>query len=217
MKWFLAIVRRDLAMNFRHGNAVLSALGFFIIAISLYPLSLGPDPVVLQRVAGGVIWVAALFAVMLTLERVFAPDAEDGTLEQFALLPLPLSMVALAKALAHWLSVAVPLILAAPIAALTLNLDAGQFGTLALALLLGTPALSLIGCLGAALTLGVRQSGVLLILLILPLYVPVLIFGAGALEANDAGAALRMLGALSLIALVLAPWATAAALKLAME
>lgn len=217
MNWFLAIVRRDLTMNFRHGNAVLSALGFFIIAISLYPLSLGPDPVVLQRVAGGVIWVAALFAVMLTLERVFAPDAEDGTLEQFALLPLPLSLVALAKALAHWLSIAVPLILAAPIAALTLNLDAGQFGTLALALLLGTPSLSLIGCLGAALTLGVRQSGVLLILLILPLYVPILIFGAGALEASDAGAALRMLGALSLIALVLAPWATAAALKLAME
>ncbi|MFZ5609241.1 MAG: heme exporter protein CcmB [Pseudomonadota bacterium] len=221
MRMFFAIIARDLRLSVRHGNAVLMALGFFIVAISLFPLSLGPDPAILRRIAGGVVWVAALFSVMLTLERMFGPDHEDGSLEQLALLPMPLSLVALAKCAAHWLASAGPLILAAPFAAIALNLPVDFAGTLALTLVLGTPALSLIGGIGAALTLGVRQAGVIVSLLILPLFIPILVFGAGAVEASIAGAAaggaLRLLAAISLAALVLAPLAAAAALRLAME
>lgn len=221
MSAFLSLIRRDLSLAWKHGNALLMALGFFIIAISLFPLSLGPDRETLGRVAGGVIWVSALFSVMLTLERVFGPDHEDGSLEQLTLLPMPLAMVALAKTIAHWIIASLPLVLAAPLVAIALNLPLNQVGILAITLLLGTPALSAIGCLGAALTLGVRQSGVILSLLILPLFVPILIFGAGAVEAstNGTGAqgALQILGAISLIAIVLGPPVTASALRLAME
>lgn len=221
MTTFFKLILHDLSLTWKKGNAVTLALGFFVIAISLFPLGLGPDRETLARIAGGIIWVSALFSVMLTLERVFGPDQEDGSLEQLALLPIPLTMVALAKTIAHWIIAALPLVLVSPFVALALNLPISQIGILAIALLLGTPALSAIGCLGAALTLGVRQSGVILSLLILPLFVPILIFGAGAVEANGNGTgaigALQILGAISLIAIVLGPPATAAALRLAME
>lgn len=221
MNAFLAIIGRDLALSWRNGNAALMAVGFFVITISLFPLSLGPEPDLLRRVAGGIVWVAAMFAMMLSVERIFGPDHDDGSLEQLMLDGLPLGLVVLAKVAAHWLGTAGPLIVAAPLAALALHLPAGAAGTLALALVLGTPALSLIGGLGAALTVGLRQGGVVLSLLILPLFLPVLVFGAGAVTGivtgAPAGGALRLLAAISLMALVLVPPVTAAALKQAVE
>ncbi|GAB4136621.1 MAG: heme exporter protein CcmB [Sphingomonadales bacterium] len=221
MQGFFAIIARDLRLLWRDGQAAVLAIGFFIVTISLFPLSLGPEPHMLRRVAGGVIWVAALFAVMLSLERMFGPDQEDGSLEQLMLESVPLGAVVLAKAIAHWLSSAGPLILAAPFAALVLHLPLDATVTLCLALLLGTPALSLIGGVGAALTLGMRQGGVVLSLLILPLFVPVLVFGAGAVTGIVTGTptagALSLLAAISLAALVVAPPVTAAALRLALE
>ena len=221
MKAFLALVRRDLALAARQGGAATMSVSFFVVAVALFPLGVGPELELLGRIGPGVIWVAALLATLLTLDRLFQADLEDGSLDLLALGPLPLGLTVLAKCLAHWLANAVPLVVAAPFLCLLMNVPVEGFGVLVAAMLAGTPALSLIGAIGAALTVGIRRGGVLLSLLVLPLYVPVLIFGVGAVDAAihglDAGPALSLLGAASLASLVLAPLAAAAALRLALE
>ncbi|MDO8933382.1 MAG: heme exporter protein CcmB, partial [Rhodocyclaceae bacterium] len=200
---------------------VLTALFFFVIVTSLFPLGIGPEPVLLKKIAPGVLWVAALLATMLGLNRLFAADHADGTLEQMVLSPTPLGLLVGGKIAAHWLLSGLPLVLLAPVLGLQFDLDASALGVLMLALLLGTPLLSLIGAIGAALTLGLRGGGVLLSLLVLPLYVPALIFGAGAVEAHisglGAGGHLSLLAALLALAVFFAPWATTAALRIALE
>jgi heme exporter protein B len=187
----------------------------------LFPFGVGPEPELLARISAGVLWVAALLAALLSLDRLFQSDWEDGSLEALALMPLPLELQVLAKCLAHWLSTGLVLTLIAPILALVLHFDSAGIGALVLAMLLGTPVLSLIGSVGAALTLGARRGGVLLSLLVLPLYIPVLIFGTAAASAASMGFSaqphLLLLAALLAAALALAPWAAAAALRQAME
>jgi heme exporter protein B len=218
---FLCLVGRDIRLSLRQGSDALVAVMFFVLCVVLFPFGVGPEPNMLARISAGVIWVAALLASLLSIERLFQADYEDGSLELLALGTLPLEAVVLAKTLAHWLVTGLPLIAASPLLALLMNMPADGFGVLALALLAGTPTLSLIGAVGAALTLGARRGGVLLSLLVLPLYVPVLIFGAGAVEASVAGvsaeAHLLLLGGLLAGALPLAPWAAAAALRHALE
>jgi heme exporter protein B len=215
------VVRRDLLLAWRRRSDVATALLFFVIVASLFPLGIGAEPSLLRAVAPGVILVAALLSSMLSLSRLFAADHADGTLEQMILGAAPLGVVAAAKALAHWLVAGFPLVLISPLIALQYDLPAPLYGVLALSLLLGTPVLSLIGAIGAALTLGLRGGGVLLSLLVLPLYVPVLILGAGSVEMAGAGLApdaqLLVLGALLIVAAVFAPWATAAALRISSE
>lgn len=221
MSRFLLIVHRDVLVAFRQGGDSLMAVTFFVLAVVLFPLGVGPELAVLSRIASGVIWVTALLATMLSLERLFQGEYEDGSLELLALTPLPLEVVVMAKCLANWLLTGVPLILAAPVLAVLLNMGGEGFLTLVLAMALGTPTLSLIGAIGAALTVGARRGGVLLSLLVLPLFVPVLIFGVAAVEATITGTGARpyllILGGLLLGALPLAPWATAAALRQALE
>lgn len=221
MNAFLAILRRDLLLAMRRKSEVLTALFFFIIVVSLFPLGIGPEATLLKKIAPGILWVAALLATMLGLSRLFAPDHLDGTLEQIALSPTPLGVLVAGKIAAHWLVSGLPLVLLAPVLGIQFDLDAGALTILILALLLGTPLLSLIGAIGAALTLGVRGGGVLLSLLVLPLYVPALVFGAGAVEAHisglGAGGHLSLLAALLALALFFAPWATTAALRIALE
>lgn len=217
----LAMLRRDLLVVARRKSEVLTALFFFVIVSSLFPLGIGPEPALLRKIAPGVLWVGALLATMLGLQRMFAADHADGTLEQMALSPTPLVWLVVGKIAAHWLVSGLPLVLIAPVLGLQFDLDAGALGVLVLALLLGTPLLSLIGAIGAALTLGVRGGGVLLSLLVLPLYVPALVFGAGAVEAHvsglGAGGHLSLLAALLVLATFFAPWATTAALRIALE
>ena len=217
----LAIIRRDLRLAMRRRSDSVSMLFFFIIVVSLFPLGIGPEPELLRRLAPGVLWVAALLATMLSLPRLFADDYRDGTLEQLALAPQPLALIVLGKVIAHWLVSGLPLALLAPVLGLQFDLSPAALSVLSLSLLIGTPALSGIGAIGAALTLGVRGGGVLLALLILPLYIPVLIFGSGAVEAVVAGmsaqAHLSLLGALTLGSVFFAPWPTAAALRIALE
>ena len=221
MNGMLAIIRRDLLVAMRAKSEVLTALFFFVIVTSLFPLGIGPEPALLRKIAPGVLWVAALLATMLGLQRMFAADLADGTLEQMALSPNPLPLLVGGKIVAHWLVSGLPLVLMAPVLGIQFDLDAGALGVLILALLLGTPLLSLIGAIGAALTLGVRGGGVLLSLLVLPLYVPALIFGAGAVEAYISGLAygghLSLLAAMLVMAAFFAPWATTAALRIALE
>lgn len=221
MNTFLAIVRRDLRLAVRQGGATLLVVVFFLLTVSLFPLGVGPEPEVLARIAAGVLWVAALLSALLSLDRMFQADFEDGSLEQLVLSGLPLSLVAAAKILAHWLTTGVPLLLSAPVLAVLLNLEAGGFATLMLAMALGTPVLSLIGAIGAGLTVGVRRGGVLLSLLVLPLYIPVLIFGVAAVDAAGMGLAakphLLFLAAMLLAALPLCPWAAGGAVRLALE
>lgn len=216
-----AIIRRDLLLAMRRKSEVLTALFFFIIVVSLFPLGIGPEPALLRKIAPGVLWVAALLATMLGLARLFAPDHADGTLEQMVLSPTPLGLLIAGKIAAHWITTGLPLVLLAPVLGIQFDLDAGALWILVLALLLGTPLLSLIGAIGAALTLGVRGGGVLLSLLVLPLYVPALIFGAGAVESHisgmGAGGHLSLLAALLAVAVFFAPWATTAALRIALE
>jgi heme exporter protein B len=216
-----AIVGRDLRLALRRRSDIVSLLFFFVIVVSLFPLGVGPEPELLRKLAPGVVWVAALLATMLSLPRLFADDLRDGTLEQLALAPSPLALVVLGKVIAHWLFSGLPLALLAPLLGLQFDLDPDALGVLWLSLIVGTPALSGIGAIGAALTLGVRGGGVLLSLLVLPLYIPVLIFGAGAVDAVvgglGAGAHLSLLGALTLGGVFFAPWATAAALRIALE
>ena len=194
---FAAVVRRDLLLALRRRSDVLTTFFFFIIVVSLFPLGVGPEPNTLRVIAPGVVWVAALLASMLALTRLFAGDYADGTLEQLALAPQPLLLLVLAKILAHWLVTGVPLVLIAPVLGVQFNLPAEALGVMTLGLLLGTPVLSMIGAVGAALTLGVRGAGGLLALLVLPLYIPVLIFGAGAVSASMAG--MEVSGHLSLL------------------
>lgn len=215
------LIRRDLLLAYRRRSDVLTTLFFFVIVVSLFPLSVGPEMKTLRLIAPGVVWVAALLASMLSLNRLFAADYQDGTLEQMLLAPQPLALIVLGKIVAHWLVSGLPLALMAPILGMQFDLPPEALGILFLALLLGTPILSLIGAIGAALTLGLRGGGVLLSLLVLPLYIPALIFGAGAVEAHIAGLSpeghLSLLGALLILTGLTAPWVTAVALRIAME
>jgi heme exporter protein B len=216
-----AIVARDLLIAARRRSDVLTTFFFFVIVVSLFPLGVGPEPDTLREIAPGVVWVAALLAAMLSLARMFGSDYADGTLEQVVLVPQPLTLLVLSKILAHWLTTGLPLVLIAPLLGLQFDLPGDALVTLLVSLLIGTPALSLIGAVGAALTLGVRGGGALTALLVLPLYVPVLVFGAGAVTATATGMGvtghLSLLGAISLAALVFAPWATAMALRISLE
>ncbi len=219
---FWCILQRDLRLGLRRRTEVLTALAFFMIVVSLFPLGIGTERQTLQILGPGVVWVAALLASMLALERLFAADYEDGTLEQLVLTPQPLSLLVLAKVAAHWLLTGLPLVLIAPLVGMQYHLTPTQIVIMMLALGLGTPVLGLIGSIGAALTLGVRGGGILLSLLILPLYIPVLVYGAGAIEVSriastDAQPYLLLLAAFLLTALTLAPLAGAAALKIALE
>jgi heme exporter protein B len=215
------VVSRDVLLAMRRRADVATTLFFFVIVASLFPLGVGPDPKLLRTMAPGILWVAALLASMLSLGRLFAEDYADGSLEQLVLAPEPLALVVIGKVVAHWLVSGLPLVLISPVIALQFDLPREAIVTLLQALLLGTPLLSLIGAIGAALTVGVRGGGVLISLLVLPLYVPVLIFGAGAVDASaigmDASGHLSILGALLLLGMVLAPWATAAALRISLE
>jgi heme exporter protein B len=218
---FGAVVRRDLRLGLRRSGDSLQPLLFFVIALALFPLGVGPAPAILERIGVGVVWVLALLAVMLSLDRLYQGDAEDGSLELLALGALPLELVALAKCVAHWLTSGLVLVIASPLLALLMQLPAEALGVLALSLALGTPTLTLIGSIGAALLIGARRGSVLLALLVLPLYIPVLIFGVGAVEGEVMGLGgrpqLLILGAMLLAALAFAPIASAAALRLALE
>ena len=217
----LAVLRREVSLALRQKGEVLTPLVFFVVIASLFPLGVGPESALLLRMAPGVLWVSALLAAMLSLQRLFATDYADGSLEQMLLSPTPLPMLGAAKALSHFLLSGLPLVLMAPVLGLQFGLDGRALGILMLSLLLGTPTLSLIGGIGAALTLGVRGAGVLLSLLVLPLYIPVLIFAAGAVEADAAGLGagghLSLLAALLVLSLFFAPFATTAALKISLE
>ncbi|OGB32010.1 MAG: heme exporter protein CcmB [Burkholderiales bacterium RIFCSPLOWO2_12_FULL_61_40] len=217
----LAVLRREVSLAMRQKGEVLTPLVFFVVIASLFPLGIGPESALLLRMAPGVLWVSALLAAMLSLQRLFATDYADGSLEQMALSPTPLGLLVAAKALSHFLLSGLPLVLMAPVLGLQFGLDSQALKILMISLLLGTPTLSLIGSIGAALTLGVRGAGVLLSLLILPLYIPVLIFGAGAVEADAAGLGasghLSLLAALLVLSLFFAPLATTAALRISLE
>lgn len=218
---FRALVVRDLLLAFRHRGDLLTTLFFFVIVVSLFPLAIGPEPNTLRLIAPGIVWVAALLSSMLSLEKLFATDFADGTLDQLLLSPCPLSLLVLGKVIAHWLISGLPLVLMGPVLGLQYDLSTESLGILLLGLLLGTPVLSLIGAIGAALTLGLRNGGVLVSLLVLPLTIPVLIFGAGAVEATASGLGaeghLSMLAAILLLSLFFAPLATALSLRISAE
>jgi len=216
-----AVLRREVSVALRQKGEVLTPLVFFVVVTSLFPLGVGPESALLLRMAPGVLWVSALLAAMLSLQRLFATDYTDGSLEQMALSSTPLGLLVVGKALSHFLLSGLPLVLMAPVLGLQFGLEGRSLGILMLTLLLGTPTLSLIGSIGAALTLGVRGAGVLLSLLILPLYIPVLIFGAGAVEADAAGLGfgghLSLLAALLVLSAFFAPLATKTALRISLE
>ncbi len=215
------LLRRELILAGRRVADVLTTLFFFVIIVSLFPLGVSPETETLRTIAPGVVWVAALLASMLALARLFDEDYRDGTLEQMLLAPQPLALLVLGKVLAHWLLTGAPLVLISPLLGLQFGLSTEDLQVLVIGLLLGTPALSLIGSIGAALTLGLRGGGVLVSLLILPLYVPVLIFGAGAVEAAASGlgadAHISLLAAILVVALCAVPWVTAAALRISLD
>jgi heme exporter protein B len=218
----LLVVRRDLVLAMRRRADVLTTLVFFVMVVSLFPLGVGKDELsMLSRIAPGVVWVAALLASMLSLGRMFSADYLDGTLEQMLLAPQSLSVLVLGKIIAHWMVSGLPLVLIAPVLGLQFGLPANQLGVMMLGLLLGTPVLSMLGAVGAALTLGLRGGGVLVSLLVLPLCIPVLIFGAGAVVQAASGvtyaAHLELLAAVLVAATVLTPWVTAQALRISME
>jgi len=220
MSAYFGLFRREILLSWRQGGEIGLAVGFFVLAVVLFPLGIGPEAEILRRIAAGIIWVAALLAAVLSLDRLFAADLADGGLDLLVVSAMPLEAVVVVKCAAHWVTTGLPLVALSPFLALLLDLDWGSILILALGLLLGTPALSLLGAIAAALTLGARRPGVLSSLLVLPLYLPVLIFGSGAVEASLVGGArphLLLLGALSLAALPLAPFATAAALRQALE
>jgi heme exporter protein B len=221
MSAFFAIIHRDLLLVMRRKSEVLTALFFFVVVTSLFPLGIGADAALLRKIAPGVLWVAALLSTLLGLQRMFAADYLDGALEQLILTPQSLVLLVAGKVTAHWLVSGLPLVLLAPIIGIQFDLDASSLYVLMGSLLLGTPVLSLLGSIGAALTLGVRGGSVLMSLLILPLYIPVLIFGAGAVYANSVGLDISghfsLLGALLILALAFVPWVSASALKIAIE
>ncbi len=221
MNRFVALVRRDLALGLRQNGTMVATLTFFVLAVALFPLGVGPEPGILSRIAPGVVWVAALLATTVSLDRLFQADYEDGSLELLLLQPLPLELTVLAKCLAQWLLTGLPLTVLSPLLGVLMQLHPDGLGVLTLAMAAGTPALSLIGAIGAALTVGVRRGGVLLSLLVLPLMIPVLIFGVAAVDAATQGLGARphllLLGGMSVAALALAPLAAAAGLRLAVE
>lgn len=214
---FFTLLKRDLKIAVRHRGDIFNPLLFFIMVVTLFPLGVGPEPQMLARIAPGIIWVAALLASMLSLERLFKADYSDGSLEQMLLSPQPLALLVLAKVLAHWILTGVPLILIAPLLAVLLNLDENSYGALIATLALGTPVLSLLGAIGVALTVGLRKGGVLLSLLILPLYIPVLIFATSAIDAAGMNlpydGQLAIIGAMLIGSLTLAPFAIGASLR----
>ncbi len=215
------VIRRDLLLAMRRRADVLTTLIFFVMVVSLFPLGVGPEPDMLRKMASGVLWVAALLSSMLSLPRMFSADYADGTLEQMMLAPQSLTMMVLGKIVAHWMLSGLPLVLIAPVLGLQFDMSAQALWILVVGLLLGTPVLSMIGAIGAALTLGLRGGGVLVSLLVLPLCIPVLIFGAGAVEAVNGGMGvasnLSLLGAFVLFALVFTPFVAAQALRISME
>lgn len=215
------VISRELHIAFRSGAEIINPLWFFLIVITLFPLGIGPEPQLLARIAPGVVWVAALLSSLLALERLFRDDFNDGSLEQLLLLPTPLPVTVLGKVIAHWLITGLPLLLLSPLAALLLSLNFAGWRALALTLLVGTPVFSLLGAIGVALTVGLRRGGVLLSLLVLPLAVPVLIFASAAIDAAGMGLPiggyLAILGAMLAASLCLAPFATAAALRISLH
>jgi len=221
MNPYIAVIHRDLLLALRRKNEAMTSVIFFVVVAALFPLGISPEMSTLRLIAPGVLWIGALLASMLSLGRLFAGDHQDGTLEQMVLSSASLPGLVGAKILAHWLMSGLPLVVMAPILALQFDLNTQDIAVLTTSLLLGTPLLSLIGAVGAALTLGVRGADVLLSLLVLPLYVPALVFGAGAVQAQAAGlgasAHLSLLAAMLLVAVVFSPWACAAALRIALE
>ena len=221
MNIFITVVMRDVRLAMRRKSEVLSAMFFFVVVAALFPLAIGPEPAMLRQIGPGVLWVGALLASMLALARLFEVDHRDGALEQMLLSPHSLWLLVLGKITAHWLLSGLPLVILAPVLGLQFDLSSDALSVLCLSLLLGTPVLSCIGAIGAALTLGVRGGGVLISLLVLPLYVPVLVFGAGAVQALDSGlgaqAHVSILLALLMPALFFSPWACSAALRIALE
>lgn len=218
---FFAVIRRDLVLALRRRSEIANPLLFFILVITLFPLGIGAQPHLLQAIAPGIIWVSALLAAMLSLDSLFRSDFDDGSLEQILLSPHPNSVLVLAKIIAHWLVTGLPLLIVAPLLAVFLGMPNRSLGILLLTLLLGTPVLSLIGAIGVALTVGLRRGGMILSLLVLPLYVPVLIFAGNAVQMADSGlpvdAQVNILIAILLMALVLTPLPTAAALKMSIN
>ena len=218
---FYSLLKRDLLLAFRHRSEMINPLMFFILVVVLFPLGTGADTQLLKSMAPGIIWVAALLAAMLSIDSVFRSDFEDGSLELLILNPYPTSILVLAKIIVHWLITGLPLIIVAPLLALFLGLDQDIIGLLVLTLLLGTPVLSLVGAVAMALTVGLKRGGILLSLLVLPLYVPVLIFATNAVEMSMSGlpvtAQLWILSSFLFLAITLTPWPTAAALKLSLS
>lgn len=218
---FLATLKRDLTLAFRNRGDMVNPLVFFLIAITMIPLALGPEKAVLMRIAPGIIWVMALLATLLSLDGLFRSDFDDGSLEQMLISPYPLSLAVTAKVLVHWLATGLPLTLLAPLLGGMLSLPSSAFGALLLSLVLGTAAMSLIGSIGAALTVGLRKGGVLISLIVMPLYIPILIFGASAVQTAALGdpytMQLAVLGAILAMALVLAPLAAAGALRISIN
>jgi len=217
----LTIVRRELLIAFRRQADILNPLWFFIIVITLFPLSIGPEPNLLARIAAGIVWVAALLSALLSLERLFRDDYQDGALEQMMLMPVPLPVAVIAKVIAHWLLTGLPLILISPLLAILLSLDFNTWFAVVLTLMIGTPTLSFIGAIGVALTVGLQKGGVLLSLLILPLYIPILIFATSAIDAASLGMAyngqLAVLGAMLAGAATLTPFAISASLRVSVN
>jgi len=218
---FWTLLRRDVSLAFREGGAIGTALGFYLLVVAMLPLGLGPDLNLLSRIAPGLLWIALLLAALLSLGRIFESDHDDGSLEVMALGGLPLELATAAKALAHWITTGIPLALLAPLLGILLNLDIQAYGVLVLTMLAGTPAISFLGAIGSALTLRARRGGLLLALLVLPLYVPTLIYGitavSSALIAQDGFApSFMILCALSLGSMVLGPIAAAAAIRIQM-
>tara|TARA_Y100000590_G_scaffold239204_1_gene269040 strand:- start:623 stop:1291 length:669 start_codon:yes stop_codon:yes gene_type:complete len=220
-KIFFIIAYRDLQIASRQGSATISVAIFFILSVTLFPLSIGSNLEILSKIAPGILWTAAILSNVISLDRIFQNDFEDGSLDLLVFTSLPLELITLSKALSHWLSTGLFLVILSPLLGLLLNLPKEGYWSLSLAMLLGTPTLSLIGMIGASLTVSIRRGGVLLSLLVLPLYIPVLIFGVDAISANIQGinsnSQFFLLGALFLFALVLAPVASAAALRINME
>lgn len=221
MQALLALLSRELLIAYRRLAEVFNPLWFFVLVITLFPLSVGPDPQMLQRIAPGIIWVAALLSALLSLERLFRDDFTDGSLEQLMLTPVSLPLIVITKIVAHWILTGLPLLLISPLLAVLLSLYVRTWCAVALTLLLGTPALSFIGAIGVGLTVGLRKGGVLLSLLVLPLFIPVLIFATSAVDAAAMGMAylgqLAILAAILVLAIVLAPFAISAALRISVR
>ena len=217
MKKLLALIQRDLILVYRSANDAWVVLFFFVIAVTLFPLGIGPDPSVLQQFSGGIIWICALLSAMLSLDGVFQSDFDDGSLDQMILTSYPLELLVLVKCFVHWLTTGFPILLISPVLATMLNMNLDSYSTLLITMLLGTPTISMMGGVGAALVLGSRLSGVLISLIILPLILPILIFSVAAINASGEGmeisSAVKLLGALLIISSVFCPWATAATLR----